>query len=128
RLDRVAVYLDAVHDRVHRQVQIDVRVVEVELKDAAAQTIDWSAVAQAGRAAPAASQTLTSVRVTDVARLLSALDGQGKVSTIAGTRILALNNEPAIVRAERRDDGLTVTVRPQIGTDGSVMLSLSPML
>ena len=33
RLDRVALYLDAVHDRVHRQVQIDARIVEVELND-----------------------------------------------------------------------------------------------
>ena len=84
----------------HRQVQIDVRVVEVELKNAAAQTIDWNAVAQAGAPAGAGrASALTSVRVTDVARLLTALEGQGKVSTIAGTRILALNNETAIVRA-----------------------------
>ena len=33
RLDRVAVYLDAVQDRVHRQAQIDVRVLEVTLND-----------------------------------------------------------------------------------------------
>jgi len=144
RLDRVAVYLDAVQDRVHRQVQIDVRVVEVELKNAAAQTIDWNAVTQAG-ATPGAGRTpaLTGVRVTDVARLLTALEGQGKVSTIAGTRILALNNETAIVRTGLGDrtrqksetasessvtDGLTVMVTPQIGSDGSVMLSLSPTL
>ena len=144
RLDRVAVYLDAVHDRVQRQVQIDVRVVEVELKNAAAQTIDWNAVAPASPP-PAAggSPTLTSVRVTDVGRLLTALEGQGKVTTIAGTRLRALNNETAIVRAAseiqtraKQDrptdpvltDGLTVTVTPQIGSDGSVMLSLSPVL
>jgi type II secretory pathway component HofQ len=144
RLDRIAVYLDAVHDRVHRQVQIDVRVVEVELKNAAAQTIDWNAVAPAGPTAGArGAPALTSVRVTDVARLLTALEGQGKVSTIAGTRILALNNETAIVRATSDvrirpksetssepsvTDGLTVMVTPQIGSDGSVMLSLSPTL
>src|SRR4029450_5572594 len=33
RLERVSLYLDAVHDRVHRQVQIDARVIEVELND-----------------------------------------------------------------------------------------------
>jgi MSHA biogenesis protein MshL len=145
RLDRVAVYLDAVHDRVHRQVQIDVRVVEVELKNAAAQTIDWNAVTPAASRPPVAggSSTLTSVRVTDVARLLTALEGQGRVTTIAGTRLRALNNETAILRAasdiqvrtpsDRTTDappidGVTVTVTPQIGSDGSVMLSLSPML
>jgi MSHA biogenesis protein MshL len=144
RLDRVAVYLDAVNDRVHRQVQIDVRVVEVELKNAAAQTIDWNAVAPGGAPpAPGGSPILTSLRVTDVARLLTALEGQGRVTTIAGMRLRALNNETAIVRAAADvqprttldratglvlTDGLTVTVTPQIGSDGSVMLSLSPML
>ena len=49
RLDRVAAYLEAVHDRVHRQVQIDVRIVEVELKDPAA-GLDWNALSQAMRA------------------------------------------------------------------------------
>jgi type II secretory pathway component GspD/PulD (secretin) len=144
RLDRVAVYLDAVHDRVHRQVQIDVRVVEVELKNAAAQTIDWNAVNQSGATTGAGrAPALTSVRVTDVARLLTALEEQGRVSTIAGTRILALNNETAIVRTGLGDrtrqksdaasessvtDGLTLMVKPQIGSDGGVMLSLSPTL
>jgi type II secretory pathway component HofQ len=144
RLDRVAVYLDAVHDRVHRQVQIDVRVVEVQLKSAATLTIDWNAVLPASPPTAAGGPpALTSVRVTDVARLLTALEGQGKVTTIGGTRLRALNNETAIVRAAsdiqvrtKQDraadpvltDGLTVTVTPQIGSDGSVMLSLSPML
>jgi MSHA biogenesis protein MshL len=144
RLDRVAVYLDAVHDRVHRQVEIEVRVVEVQLKNSAAQTIDWNAVAPAGPPPVAGgSSSRTSVRVSDVARLLTALEGQGTVTTIAGTRLRALNNETAILRATsdnqvrtKQDratdpvvtDGLTVTVTPQIGSDGSVMLSLSPIL
>jgi hypothetical protein len=34
RLDRVATYLDTVKERMHRQVQIDVRVIEVEPTDA----------------------------------------------------------------------------------------------
>ena len=45
RLERVAAYLDAVEDRVHRQAQIDIRVVEVELSDEKATGIDWAAVA-----------------------------------------------------------------------------------
>src|SRR5205085_6654371 len=48
RLDRVSVYLDAVQDRVQRQVQIDARAVEVELGDEHAQGIDWTAVAGSG--------------------------------------------------------------------------------
>src|SRR6266545_4055306 len=47
RLDRVGVYLDAVHDRVLRQVQIDARVIEVELNDEKAVGVDWNVVAAA---------------------------------------------------------------------------------
>ena len=111
RLDRVAVYLDTVHQHVHRQVQIDARVIEVELNDANAQTLDWAGLTQSGR-------------VSNVATFLAALAVQGKVSTLASPRLVALNNEPAIVRTE----GLAISVTPQISPDGIIMMSLSPIV
>jgi type II secretory pathway component GspD/PulD (secretin) len=108
RLDRIAVYLEAVQDRVHRQVQIDARVVEVELNDDHAAGLDWAALAQ----------------TRDLAAVMAALAAQGKVSILANPRLMALNNEPAIIRTT----GLTVSVTPQIATDAMVMLSLTPIL
>jgi MSHA biogenesis protein MshL len=146
RLDRVAVYLDTVQDHVHRQVQIDARILEVELKDEKAQTLDWAALAQAGSSAPTGTATLarpslTGLRVTDVSRFMAALAEQGTVSVIADPQLLALNNEPAIVRATtesrpgaRKDNerpalpAVTLSVTAQIGPDGVVMLSLSPIV
>ena len=147
RLDRVAVYLDTVQDRVHRQVQIDARIIEVELNDEKAQTLDWTALAQAGASAAAAGTatlarpSLTGLRVTDVSRFMAALAEQGKVSLIADPQLLALNNEPAIVRAttesrpsDRKDNerpalpAVTLSVTAQIAPDGIVMLSLSPIV
>ena len=130
RLDRVSTYLDAVQDRVQRQVQIDARVVEVELSDEKAVGIDWTAVSRpAGPPAPGARaaaprRTLTALRVTDVASLLDRLAAQGKVVTIAAPRLLTLNNEPSIVRT----DALTLTVTPQIGSDSALTLAVTPML
>ena len=46
RFDRVSLYLDTVHEHVHRQVQIDARVIEVELADPDAQSLDWAALAE----------------------------------------------------------------------------------
>jgi type II secretory pathway component GspD/PulD (secretin) len=109
RLDRVALYLDAVHDRVQRQVQIDARVIEVELKDEKAQSLDLSAV---GR------------RVTDISRLMTTLENQGTVTVLASPRLVTVNNEPAIVRT----DVLALSVTPQIGADASLMLSVSPLV
>lgn len=141
RLERIATYLDAVHERVHRQVQIDARVLEIELNDPAAQSIDWDALGQSASAEailtvpPPAPIRL---RISDVSRFLTALAVQGKVSTLASTRVFALNNEPAIVRATSQtpasksdgaqEHGVTLGVTPQIASDGVVMLSLSPLV
>jgi len=130
RLDRVALYLEAVHDRVHRQVQIDARVVEIELSDEKAASIDWDQLAtemrdgQSPAQRAAARPSLTGMRVTDVQRLLSLLAARGTVSVIAAPRLVTLNNETAIVRT----DALTMSVTPQIAPDSAVMLSVSPIL
>lgn len=132
RLDRVGVYLDAVQDRVHRQAQIDARIVEVELTDEKAPGIDWSAVSaqlalpqDAGGAPRSPARAATNgMRVTDVNRLLEALEAQGKVTQVASPRLLTLNNEPAIVRT----DAVTFSVTPQISGDAHFTLSLSPVV
>jgi MSHA biogenesis protein MshL len=130
RLDRIAVYLEAVHDRLHRQVQIDARVVEVELSDETAQSLDWTLLAaemtgdQTAAQRAAARPSLTGMRVTDVQKLLGLLATHGAVSVMATPRLVTLNNETAIVRTAT----LTVSVTPQIGPDSAVMLSVSPIL
>ena len=130
RLDRIADYLDAVEGRVQRQVELDARIVEIELKDAASTGVDWRVIADgmtAGLSTPARSparRSLTGLRVTDLPRFMSLLAEQGTVNAIQNNRLVALNNEPAIVRSET----LTLSVTPQIASDGVVMLSLTPML
>jgi type II secretory pathway component HofQ len=131
RLDRVGVYLEAVQDRVHRQAQIDARVLEVELNDDKASGIDWTLVASQltspaapGAPRPARRPALTGLRVTDLGRLMELLAEQGKVTTVATPRLLAMNNEPAIVRTE----SVTLSVVPQIAGDAILTLSLSPIV
>ena len=129
RLDRIAIYLDTVQDRVHRQVQIDARVIEVEPNDAKTAGVDWAAVAlkMSGTATadlPATRQTMNGLRVTDVARLLSVLGEQGTVTTVAHPRMLTLNNEPSIVRTE----AMSFSVTPQIAGDSVLTLSLTPIV
>ena len=130
RLDRVSLYLDAVQDRIHRQVQIDARVIELEPSDEKAAGVDWTALAAqlsggdtpAQRAAP--RRALTGLRVTDLARLMSLLEEQGKVATLASPSLLTMNNEPSIVRT----DNLVFSVTPQIAADAIVTLSVSPIV
>ena len=130
QLDRVSLYLDAVQDRVQRQVQIDARVIEVEPSDAKAVGVDWATVARTMSGAATADvpvatrQTMNGLRVTDVAKLLAALGEQGTVTVVANPRLLTLNNEPGIVRTET----ISFTVTPQISGDSVLTLSLTPIL
>jgi type II secretory pathway component GspD/PulD (secretin) len=130
RLDRVAIYLDTVQDRVHRQVQIDARVIEVEPTDAKASGIDWPSVAAKMSGAATADipvatrQTMNGLRVTDVAKLLGLLGEQGTVTVVANPRMLTLNNEPSIVRTET----ISFSVTPQISGDSVLTLSLTPIV
>jgi type II secretory pathway component HofQ len=137
RLDRIADYLDAVHERVHRQLQIDVRVLQVELNDTEAQSIDLAAlVPGAGRPGSAAGSRLllAGLNAGDVPRFLAALASVGKVTTLADPHVLALNNETAVVRGSQGAQGsqgspgsqdISLAVTPQIEDDGVIMLSLS---
>ena len=55
---------------------------------------------------------------------MTLLATQGKVTTVANPRLMALNNEPAILRTE----AYTLSVTPQIAGDGAVTLALSPIV
>ena len=89
-------------------MQIEARVLEVELTDEKATVLDWTAPGQ----------------TRDAQRVMAALTAQGKITELASLRLVVLNNEPAIVKAE----GLTSAVTPQIAPDGIVTLSLSPLV
>jgi type II secretory pathway component GspD/PulD (secretin) len=108
RLDRVGMYLDAVQDRVQRQVQIDVRVLEIELNDEKSTTLDWTTLRQ----------------TRDADKLMAALHAQGAVRVLANPRLSVLNNEPGIVKT----DEMTVSITPQISSDGVVTLGMTPLL
>ena len=131
RLDRVGAYLDAVQNRVQRQAELEARVLEVELTDENARGIDWGAIDaqmaggdQRRATARTSAAAFSGMRVRDVARLLAALEAQGKVTPIASPRLLTLNNEPAILRTE----SLTLSVTPQMSSDAEFTLSVSPII
>jgi len=130
RLDRLATYLDTVKDRMHRQVQIDVRVIEVEPIDANAPGIDWQSVsskmsgALAAGVQPATHPSMNGLRVSDVGKLLALLGQQGTVTQLANPRLLTLNNEPSIVRSAT----MSFSVTPQIAGDSVVTLSVTPVV
>ncbi len=148
RLDQVAVYLEAVQVRASRQVRIDAHVLEVTMNESSRSTIDWAAVAS--RAGVRGGAATAGFRVPDMKALIDAIASQGSIVTIATPRVLAMNNEPAVMRvgtqlvsfdsattlARERPArtspatpvfaGFTLVVTAQIASDGIVQLSVSP--
>lgn len=140
RLARVEQYLETVMQRVGRQVQIEAKVIEVELRDEFRDGLDWrvllsgvtDSVTATETLATATQDSLTLARnVADFSALLKGLAAQGIVNVLSSPRIIAMNNEPAIVRAGIQDgrsltDGIVLSVTPQISADGIIHLSISP--
>lgn len=153
RLDRVGLYVEAVEQRVTRQVQIRALVVEVALKPEFAAGLDWRALrASLGLEASVSGRTLW-VDLADPSRLLAALRAQGTVDVLASPQVVAMNNEPAFMRVGRHEvyfvttsstdaatgrvvqtterpeavaEGLVLSVTPQITADGIIQMSVSP--
>jgi MSHA biogenesis protein MshL len=164
-LDRVAQYLEAVESRVLRQVQIQAKVLEVELRDEYSAGIDWTAVFRSAGNSVRVTQRLAPTRgnsaftvgvnIRDFTGLLDAFAAQGKVNVMASPRVMAMNNEPAVMRVGTQDvffvttaqtdattgqilqtvvtpqsitEGVVLSVTPQIGADGIIHLSITPSI
>ena len=150
RLDQIQLYLDAVHNRATRQVQIQAKVIEVTLTEASSAGINWNllveragdAVALTQNVVPSADGTIRAgLRIKDLTGLLNALASQGSVNVLASPTVNALNNEPVIMRVGVQDvffrtttqtdavSGrvLQTTVEPQAITEG-VVLSVTPQI
>jgi MSHA biogenesis protein MshL len=150
RLARVETYLEAVMLRATRQVQIEAKVIEVELRDEFSAGINWRAVlggltnsaTVSQSLAPATSGGFTlALNTTDFTALLNAFATQGTVNVLSSPRVTAMNNEPAVMRIGTQDvffvtttqvdpqsgQILQSTVTPQTLTEG-VTLSVTPQV
>jgi MSHA biogenesis protein MshL len=151
RLDQVGIYLEAVQLRAARQVRIDAQVLSIELLPGSATSIDWTTPAIRNAAVVRSSgYGPMGLSVTNIDVLTKALAEQGIVTKVAEPHIVAMNNEPAVVRVgkelvyfdavdtstprgEKRAvspagvlDGLTLSVVAQVSADDFVQLHVSP--
>lgn len=121
RLDRVALYIETLHQRSGRQVRLQAQVFEVTLPYAA--SIDWRRVREELGLAPDAPDAGIAA---DPEALRKALVLQGDVRALWAPDVTTLNNEPAMVSVSTRGGtSLTMTVVPQISADGVVQLSVA---
>jgi MSHA biogenesis protein MshL len=165
KLDRISNYVEMVETRILRQVHIQAKVIEVEMNEQFSAGIDWTAVLRSAANAVTLTQRLAStnsqsgftmgVNIKDFNGLLDAFASQGRVNVMASPRVMAMNNEPAVMRVGTQDvffmttsqvdsgtgqilqtsvtpqtitEGITLNVTAQISDDGIVHLSISPTI
>ena len=117
RLDQVGVYVEAVQLRATRQVRIEARVFQIALTDAAATSIDWkAAAARSGATVRGGAGRAVGMRIEDFDALKKALAEQGTVTMIAAPHVVAMNNEPAVMRAGTQ--GVYFTTASQLDPGG----------
>jgi MSHA biogenesis protein MshL len=164
-LDKIAVYIEAYETRALRQVRIVAKILEVELREEFSAGLDWALLLKDAGDAVAITQRLAPTRgsgaftiglnIGDFTGLLEAFAGQGRVNVMASPWVMAMNNEPAVMRVGTQDvyfvttsqvdassgqvlqtvvtpqtinEGVTLSVTPQITADGVVNMSIMPSI
>jgi type II secretory pathway component GspD/PulD (secretin) len=122
RLDRVALYLETLQTRSEREVRLQAQAFEVTLK-AGSSSIDWRAVRE--RLGVGADTPMAGL-ASDIAALRAALALQGDIRPLWSPEVTTVNNEPALMRIDTPGvASLTLTLVPQISSDGIVQLAVA---
>jgi MSHA type pilus biogenesis protein MshL len=134
RVDEIEYFLKSVHKALHRQVQIEARIYEVNLNDNYSLGIDWTRVdflSTSGLIGSASSIISTPVggfiakaatagitfNDSSFDGVLEALQEQGELRVISQPRVVTLNNQPALIKVATDQPFFTSTISQ--GTAGS---------
>lgn len=123
RIDGVSAYIESLERRLNRQVDIQARVIEVVLPDAASPGVNWNQAIGQARTNAGPADTI------DLDRLLNALRKQGTVNVLTISDVKTLHNEQATIRVGVHTPafaGFVLVVTPQVAADGTVLLSVAP--
>ncbi len=168
-------YIDTVMASVQRQVLIETTIVEVALNDQSKQGIDWSRLGSNGKekgftfkqtlgglASPTGNQFVigysnTASKLGDLAASIRLLDTFGNTRVLSSPKLMALNNQTAILKVVNnlvyftvKSDtttpatgpavtnktstphtvpvGVVMTVTPQVNENGAVTLNVRPTI
>lgn len=140
-------YLDRVMQSAQRQVLIEATIVEVSLKDQYRAGIDWSqalqnatgwsitSAARGGTSALAASlspfvqATYTNTGSNSFKAAIDLLESFGKTKVLSSPKLMALNNQTALLKVVNNLVYFTVkadTVAPTIGTSAVITYTTTP--
>jgi len=139
RIKEVDSFLASLQQALHRQVEIDARILEVTLRDDHALGIDWNSIsikgitgsltnAIAGNNQGLGLKTSTlslGYNSDNFSALVSALNEQGTVSVVSQPRIRIINNQPAIIKVGTDRTFFTQTVSRFTTVNGQTEIVVS---
>lgn len=127
-------YLDQISERTTKQVLIEATVVEVELNDRYQAGVDWSAVSSSGTGSssitqgmlganlsqdPAFSINLSSLGTFNFNVGIKMLQQFGDAKVLSSPKIMAMNNQSALLKVVDNEVYFTVNVNRESATTGS---------
>ncbi|NQW80667.1 MAG: secretin and TonB N-terminal domain-containing protein [Polaromonas sp.] len=155
KIEEVEQFIALIKDGMHRQVDIEVRIVEVTLNEDYALGLDWSRLQIGGMGTALAASTIISGGTTapstfsatysrnNYSAVINALKQQGDVRMVSQPRIRIMNNQTAFVKVGTSDTfytrtnfrtttagiGISDTISEQPTTvDLGVMMTVTPQI
>ncbi len=131
QLDRVEAYIDTIMQRLHKQIMIEAKIVEVTTTDSSSNGIDWSQLfAMEGTlngtftdaANTPSSSSITYNYSMSISKILEFLDSYGDVDVVSNPKILTLNNQPAVINVGEQLNYRYESGDLTIANDGTTVL------
>ncbi len=137
RIDEVTQFLTKVHQALYRQVEIEVRIYEVNLSDNYSLGIDWTKInfygtsgniglsniieAPFGGFVAKAATTTISFADGSFDGVLEALQEQGEIQVVSQPRIVTMNNQPALIKVATDQPFFTQTITQGTAGTGNIV-------
>lgn len=141
RVREIESFISTVRSGMHRQIDLEVRIAEVTLRDDQALGLDWSKLPinrfggfiktatsiteAAGSLQPPPSSIAASYVTNNFSAMITALKQQGDVRVVSQPRVRIINNQTAFVKVGTDQTFFTRTTNRLIQTGGSVVDSIN---
>ena len=137
RIKEIANFLSKVRRALYRQVEIQVRIYEVNLSDEYSLGIDWTKIefegsdgnlaisniitAPFGGLVPKTATTALSFNSGSFSAVLKALREQGELEVVSQPRVVTLNNQPALIKVATDQAFFTQTIAQGAAGTGNII-------
>jgi MSHA type pilus biogenesis protein MshL len=129
-LDQIGFFLETIQTAVHRQVVIEAKVVEIQLKNSSQFGVNWTAVAGQALKLEQPFTTTGGFQITatskEINATINALATEGYVNVLSNPTISTLNNQPAIIRVGTQDIFFSTTTQVDPRTGTIVQTAITP--